>query len=231
MISIRKASDRGQTQTHWLQSWHTFSFGEYYDTSHMGFAQLRVINEDTVQPGQGFGTHSHRNMEIVTVVISGALEHKDSLGTGSVIKPGEVQRMTAGSGVSHSEFNHSNTDLVHFLQIWILPRSTELQPSYEQKTISMQLDDWVLIGSANGRNGSVTIHQDVDLWRAKISKGFEIHFPLTLNHHAWCQVISGSLTLNGILLSAGDGAAISKETDLKLIASGEADCLLFDLYE
>jgi redox-sensitive bicupin YhaK (pirin superfamily) len=231
MIEVRRAEDRGVANLGWLNSRHTFSFGEYYDSKHMGFGALRVINEDRVQPGQGFGTHGHRDMEIISYVLDGALEHKDSIGTGSVIRPGEVQRMSAGTGIRHSEFNHSNSDIVHFLQIWILPERTGLEPSYEQRPVPPP-DDYSrlsLIGSRDGQAGSVTIHQDVNLYTALLDDGEEVKHTLARGRAAWLQVIRGSITVNGKTLAAGDGAAITDERAILIQATQPAELLLFDL--
>jgi quercetin 2,3-dioxygenase len=231
MIAVRKAADRGRAQHGWLESYHTFSFADYYDEHFMGFRQLRVINEDRVQPGEGFGTHSHRDMEIITCVLEGALAHKDSMGTSSVIHPGEVQRMSAGRGVSHSEFNHSRTELVHFLQIWIMPAQNGIQPSYEQRAFpdSARLDQLRLVGSRDGRNGSLTIHQDIDLYATSLTAGAKVSHRLAANRHAWIQVTHGAVSLGDVSLAAGDGAAVSDETALVITATAAAELLLFDL--
>jgi len=231
MMKIRRARERGHAQHGWLESYHTFSFADYHDPTFMGFRALRVINEDRVQPGQGFGTHAHRDMEIVTYVIDGALEHKDSLGTGSVIRPGDVQRMSAGTGVTHSEFNNSRAELVHFLQIWILPEKNGLPPSYEQRTFaeSERADELRLFASSDAREGSVKIHQDVDLYGAVLSSGAALEHALRAGRYAWLQVASGSLSANDQLLSAGDGAAFSDESRVTLVAHESAEILLFDL--
>lgn len=232
MITIRSAQDRGVANFGWLDSRHTFSFGNYYDPNHMGFASLRVINEDKVTPGQGFGTHGHRDMEIVSYVISGALEHKDSIGTGSVIRPGDVQRMSAGTGIRHSEFNASDTNPVHFLQIWILPERGGIEPSYEQKTFSEaeKRSQLRLVGSRDGRDGSITIHQDVDLYASLLRDGETVNHSLQAGRVAWLQVVQGAVQLNDRLLSAGDGAAISEETMIALRgAADDAEVLLFDM--
>ena len=231
MITIRSAQDRGAVNLGWLDTRHTFSFGEYYDPGHMGFASLRVINEDKVIPSQGFPTHSHRDMEIITYVLEGALEHKDSIGTGSIIRPGEVQRMSAGTGIRHSEYNASKTDLVHLLQIWILPDQNGIEPSYEQKSfeISQSQNQLKLVGSRDGREGSVTIHQNVNLYAATLQSENTIIHTLTPGRVGWLQVARGAVTLNGQLLTAGDGAAIAEELDLKLQGTQDAEILLFDI--
>jgi redox-sensitive bicupin YhaK (pirin superfamily) len=231
MIQIRKSSDRGHFDHGWLNTYHTFSFSDYYDPKWMGFRTLRVINEDWVQPGEGFPTHPHRDMEIITYVLKGALEHKDSMGTGSVIVPGEVQRMSAGKGVTHSEYNHSKAEPVHLLQIWIHTEKKGIDPSYEQKSFS---DDEKqgrlrLIASHNGREGSVTIHQDTDLYATILKEGQKVEHPLKPGRHAWIQVARGEVLLNGEKLSAGDGAAISEEMAVKIQGEKEAEVLVFDL--
>jgi len=232
MITVRPASDRGAANFGWLDSRHTFSFGNYYDPSHMGFASLRVINEDKVTPGQGFGTHGHRDMEIVTYVLDGALEHKDSLGTGSVIRPGDVQRMSAGTGIRHSEFNASNTDPVHFLQIWIMPEAEGIDPGYEQISIAPETKQGQLrlVGSRDGRDGSVTIHQDVSLYATTLSEGDRVEHTLTPGRVAWVQVARGAADLNGHALTAGDGAAVSALDRLNLTGTAAgAEVLVFDM--
>ncbi|HYD47856.1 MAG TPA: pirin family protein [Terriglobales bacterium] len=231
MIQIRRAHDRGHAQHGWLESYHTFSFADYHDPRYMGFRQLRVINEDRVQPGQGFGTHSHRDMEILSYVLSGALEHKDSMGTGSVIRPGEIQKMSAGSGVSHSEFNSSDQELVHFLQIWILPERNGLPPSYEQRAFSAaeRQDQLRLVASRAGRDGSVHINQDVDVYSSLIGPGMAVQLPLRPGRHAWVQIARGELEIGGVTVAAGDGVAISGEDQVRMLARRDAEVLLFDL--
>jgi quercetin 2,3-dioxygenase len=231
MITLRNAHERGHAQHGWLESYHTFSFADYYDPRHMGFRTLRVINEDRVQPGKGFSTHPHSDMEIISYVLEGALEHKDSLGTGSVISPGEVQRMSAGTGVTHSEFNHSCRELVHFLQIWILPERHRLPPSYEQRAFPAEEKQGKLrlVASRDGREGSVTIHQAVDLYTSVLAPGEVVTHLLTPDRHAWIQVARGAIMLNGTALSAGDGAAVSEETQLTVTATDQAEVLVFDL--
>jgi len=234
MIRLRRSDERGLARHGWLESRHTFSFAEYHDPRQMGFRSLRVINEDRVQPGRGFGTHSHRDMEIVTVVLEGALEHADSLGTRSVIRPDEVQRMSAGTGVSHSEYNASQQEPVHFLQIWILPERTGLAPGYEQRAFPREdrVGRWQLVVSRDGREGSVVVHQDATLLRAELAVGAKLVHPLATGRHAWLQVTRGSVVLDGETLAAGDGAAFSQESRVEL-AGGAADppgdVLLFDL--
>lgn len=231
MIAIRQANDRGVASFGWLESRHTFSFGHYYDPQFMGFGPLRVINEDKVKPGQGFGTHGHSDMEIISYVLDGALEHKDSLGTGSIIRPGDVQRMTAGTGVRHSEYNASSTDPVHFLQIWILPERDGLEPSYEQKAFSAEekRGQLRLVGSRDGRDGSVTIHQDVNLYSALLDSAEVITYELDEDRKGWVQVAQGSLELNGEVLSAGDGVAVSGPSPLEFKGLDNAEILLFDM--
>jgi redox-sensitive bicupin YhaK (pirin superfamily) len=230
-MSIRRSEDRGPTQIDWLDSRHSFSFGEYYDPRFMGFRALRVINEDRVAAAAGFPTHGHRDMEIVSYVLEGALEHRDSLGSGSTIRPGDVQRMSAGSGIRHSEFNASKNDPVHFLQIWIEPRTKNLPPSYEQKAFALEESAGTLrlIASPDGRNGSVTIHQDASIYAARLAPGQRIDFVPTQNRHLWLQVARGSVALLGKTLDAGDGAAISDERSVAIEATADAEVLLFDL--
>ena len=231
MIIIRLAQARGAVNIGWLDSRHTFSFGEYYDPSHMGFATLRVINEDKVTPGKGFPTHAHRDMEIITYVLEGALEHKDSIGTGSIIRPGDVQRMSAGTGIRHSEFNASNIEPVHFLQIWMLPEQTGIEPSYEQKNFAEaeKHGNLRLVGSRDGRDRSITIHQNVDLYATVLEKGEAVSHALAENRVGWLQVARGAVQLNDRTLSAGDGAAIAQESVLRLQAIAPAEVLLFDM--
>lgn len=231
MIQIRKSGERGHFNHGWLDTFHTFSFSDYHDPRHMGFRTLRVMNEDRVAPGQGFGMHGHRDMEILTCVLSGALEHKDSLGNGEVLRPGEFQRMSAGSGIRHSEFNPSSTEPVHLYQIWILPESRGLTPSYEQK----RFDDlpgsgaWRLVASADAREGSLRISQDARVFRAVLPAGGSSSYEIRPDRHAWLQVMGGRVTLGGHTLTAGDGAALSDEQKLELAAVETADLLLFDL--
>ncbi|MBD2075418.1 pirin family protein [Phormidium sp. FACHB-592] len=232
MITIRPAQDRGAANFGWLDSRHTFSFGEYYDPKHMGFADLRVINEDKVAPGQGFSTHGHRDMEIISYVLEGALEHKDSIGTGSVIRPGDVQRMSAGTGIQHSEYNASKTEPVHFLQIWILPEQKGIKPGYEQKTFTEaeKRGKLRLVGSHDGRDDSITIHQNVDLYAAALQEGDTVIHPFAQRRVAWLQVARGAVQLNDQILTAGDGAAITQEAQITLEgASNDSEVLLFDM--
>jgi redox-sensitive bicupin YhaK (pirin superfamily) len=229
MITVRKAADRGHFDHGWLNTYHTFSFAEYYDPAHMGFGALRVINEDRVQPGRGFGTHAHEDMEIITYVLDGALEHKDSMGNGSIIHPGEVQRMSAGTGVTHSEYNHSKTESVHFLQIWILPERPGLPPGYEQRVIPPETLESRLALIAAPRGGIVKVHQDVGLYAAALAAGQTVTHTLQPGRQAWLQVVRGSVTLNGQALQPSDGAAVTQESRLEIVAAGEAEVLLFDL--
>jgi len=231
MLTVRRSADRGTADFGWLHSRHTFSFGDYFDPAQMGFGSLRVINEDRVAPGQGFGTHGHRDMEIISYVIDGALEHKDSIGTGSVIRPGEIQVMSAGTGIHHSEFNHSKTEAVHFLQIWIVPDRSGIAPRYEQKRFPAADGPGRLrlIGSADGRDGSVVIHQDVRLFTSLPNAGDQVTHTLSPDRKAWLQVVRGAVQVNGTPLSAGDGAAIERETAVNIAAQTDAQYLLIDL--
>ena len=231
MITIRKSEERGHFSHGWLDTYHSFSFDQYYDPAHMHFRSLRVINEDRVRPGQGFPTHSHRDMEIITYILSGALEHRDSMGNGSVIRPGDVQRMSAGTGVSHSEFNPSDTESVHLLQIWILPEARGQAPSYEEKAFPQdeRRGRLRLVASEDGRAGSVTIHQDARLYGAILDAGLVVEHTLGANRYAWLQVARGAVKLNEFDLKQGDGAAVNNETDLRMVAQEAAEILLFDL--
>lgn len=231
MIQIRKSADRGHFDHGWLETYHTFSFADYHDPKWMGFRTLRVINEDFVQPGEGFPTHAHRDMEIVTYVLEGALQHKDSMGNGSVIVPGEVQRMSAGKGVTHSEYNRSKTDPVHLLQIWILTEKKGLEPGYEQKAFpeEQKRGRLCLIASHDGRDGSVIIHQDTDLFATILGQGAKVEHPLKPGRHAWVQVARGEAVANGYKLEAGDGAALSEETPVEIVGRRDAEVLVFDL--
>jgi len=232
MITVRPAAERGTDNLGWLDSRHTFSFGHYYDAKHMGFGPLRVINEDRVRPGAGFETHGHRDMEIISYVLEGALEHKDSIGTGSVIRPGDVQVMSAGTGIRHSEFNHSQTEPVHFLQIWVLPDREGLPPRYDQKTFpqSGKNDQLRLVGSPDGRDGSIVIHQDVEIYDALVSRGNIVKHELKLGRRSWVQVVRGSVEVNGNGAGAGDGVALAEEASLTITSSEDgSEILLFDL--
>lgn len=230
MITLRASSDRGHANHGWLDTYHTFSFANYYDPKYMGFRALRVINEDWVQPERGFGTHGHRDMEILTYVLEGALEHKDSLGNGAVITPGEVQRMSAGTGIMHSEFNPSASEPVHLLQIWILPTKLGLEPSYEQRTFPLeQREGLQLIAAKDGRDGAVTIHSDVDLYRGVLRRGDRVSYQLQPKRYGWLQVATGEADLNGYNLKAGDGVALSEAESLLISTDTGAEILLFDL--
>lgn len=231
MIQLRAKDERGHADHGWLDTWHTFSFADYHDPAHMGFRALRVINEDRVQAGQGFGTHPHRDMEIVTYVLQGALEHRDSMGNGSVMRPHDVQRMSAGTGVTHSEFNHSRAEPVHLLQIWLLPERRGIEPGYEQRRFEPEekRGRWRLIGSRDGREGSVTIHQDVDLWAAILEPGRELLYRPRAGRHLWLQVARGRVRTGERQLEAGDGLALSGAEELRLVGVEEAELLLFDL--
>jgi quercetin 2,3-dioxygenase len=231
MITVRKSEARGHANHGWLDSYHTFSFANYYDPNQMNFRSLRVINEDVINPGKGFGTHGHRDMEIITYVLEGALEHKDSLGTGAVIKPGEVQRMSAGTGIQHSEFNHSQTDPVHLLQIWLLPDTNGLPPSYEQRDFPLaeRHGKLRLVAARDAREGAVKVHQDVDLYAAILDENSRVSHALQVNRHAWVQVARGAVLLNSLALEKGDGATVSDESELVIEVTEDAEILLFDL--
>ena len=232
MINVRHAGERGRADFGWLDSRHTFSFGDYHDPRHMGFGALRVINEDRVKPGQGFGTHGHRDMEILSYVLEGALEHKDSIGTGSVIRPGDVQIMSAGTGIRHSEFNPSQTEPVHFLQIWVIPGREGITPRYEQKTFSdaRKRARLLTVGSPDGRDGSVVIHQDVELMASILAAGETVSRRLQAGRKAWLQIVRGAVDVNGLGLVAGDGAALEGEPGLEITGTGSStELLLFDL--
>lgn len=230
-LKVRKSEERGRANFGWLDSKHSFSFGHYHDPKHMGFGPLRVINDDRVAPGGGFPTHPHSDMEIISYVLEGALEHKDSLGTGSVIRPGDVQRMSAGSGIRHSEFNASKTDPVHFLQIWIIPEKKGIAPGYEQKAFpdAEKRGRLRLIGSRDGRDGSVAIRQDVDLYATLLVNGDEVEHTIGPGRGGWVQVARGSVSLNGETLREGDGVAVSTSGNLRIAGLGEAEVLLFDM--
>jgi quercetin 2,3-dioxygenase len=231
MIIVRRGNERGMTRSNWLDSRHTFSFGDYYDPKHMGFSHLRVINEDRVIPGAGFPTHSHRDMEIITYVLEGALAHNDSTGMSSVIRVGDVQRMSAGTGISHSEYNASKTEPVHFLQIWITPNESGLQPGYEQRSFDLgkKSGNRVLVAAPDARDGAVKLHQNAELWVADLPKGGELAFPLKARRCAWLQVVRGKVAVNGATLDAGDGAGINDETVVGVKAIEQSEILLFDL--
>jgi quercetin 2,3-dioxygenase len=231
MITVRKSEDRGHFDLGWLDTYHTFSFDQYYDPAHTHFRSLRVINEDRVEPGHGFPTHSHRDMEIITYILSGALEHRDSMGNGSVIRPGDVQRMSAGTGVSHSEANPSDSEQVHLLQIWILPQIHGLPPGYEEKHFSdeKRRGRLRLIASSDGRQGSVKIHQDARLYATVLDAGQTVVQALAENRYAWLQIARGTVRLNQVELKQGDGAAVGGERELTIDAHDQAEILLFDL--
>lgn len=231
MITLRHRDERGVSRLGWLDSRHTFSFDHYYDPRHMGFRSLRVINDDRITPGAGFPTHGHRDMEIVSYVLAGALDHKDSMGTGSTIAAGDVQRMSAGTGVMHSEFNHSQSEPGHFLQIWILPERKGLVPGYEQRTFSTQekRGRLRLVASRDGRDGSVTIHQDADLYATVLEPGEGATHALRQGRAAWVQVARGKVVMNGTALEAGDGASVTGESTLEIEGKEAAEVLLFDL--
>ena len=231
MITIRKAEERGHFDFGWLNTYHSFSFGDYYDPKHIRFRTLRVINEDFVQAGHGFPTHGHRDMEIVTYILQGALEHRDSMGTGSIIRRGDAQRMSAGTGVTHSETNPSPDEPVHLLQIWILPSEQDMQPEYEEKKFSDEdkRNKLRLIVSPDGSDGSVKIHQDAKIYASLLDNRQEVVHSLASGRSAWLQVAAGSVTLNDVALKRGDGAAVSQESNLRITAQEPAEVLLFDL--
>jgi redox-sensitive bicupin YhaK (pirin superfamily) len=231
MLQVRRSADRGHFNHGWLDTYHTFSFADYHDPAHMGFRALRVINEDRVAPGQGFGMHGHRDMEIVTIVHEGALEHRDSLGNGEVLRPGEFQRMSAGTGIRHSEFNPSAAEPVHLYQIWLLPERAGLAPSYEQKPIppSGEPGRLRLVAAPGGAGGALTIHQDARVYLGPVNPGDAVTHPIAAGRHAWLQVLRGDVTVNGVALTAGDGVAVSDERELRVAATRPAEVLLFDL--
>ena len=231
MLTIRKSADRGFANHGWLESWHTFSFAGYFDRNHMNFQALRVINEDIIAPAKGFATHPHDNMEIVTYIISGALAHKDSMGNGSVIRPGEIQRMTAGTGITHSEFNPSGSEPCHLLQIWIMPREKGLEPGYEQSgfTARQKLNVPCLIASHDARKASVKIHQDADIYTCRLDEGATLDMPVKPRRAMWLQLIEGEITINGADLTTGDAAALRDVTSISTTAASPAHFLLFDL--
>lgn len=231
MIQVRKAHERGHANHGWLDTYHTFSFADYRDLAHMSFRSLRVMNEDRVQPGQGFGMHAHRDMEIITYVLEGALEHKDSMGNGEVLRPGELQRMSAGTGIEHSEFNPSPTEPVHLYQIWLFPDRRGYSPSYEQTAFAddEKRGQFRLVASSDGRQGSLTIHQDAQVYLSLLDHGQQIRHELQPGRHAWLQVLRGTVELQGHSLSAGDGAAVSEEPGLSIEAAEPSAVMLFDL--
>ena len=231
MITLRPNEERGGADHGWLKTRHTFSFNTYHDPKHVHFRSLRVINEDWVASGQGFGTHPHDNMEIITYVLEGALEHKDSLGTGSIIRPGDAQRMSAGTGILHSEFNHSKTEDVHLLQIWIMPNQRNVAPGYEQKTFpaSEKQGKLRVIAAPDGRDGAVSIHADANLYVSLLKPGEKVQHTLAAGRSAWLQVAKGEVELNGHAMKQGDGAAVSDESKLEIASGTDAEILLFDL--
>jgi redox-sensitive bicupin YhaK (pirin superfamily) len=230
MLEIRSSKDRGHANHGWLDTWYTFSFADYHDPAHLGFRALRVVNEDTIGPGGAFGTHAHRDMEILSYVLTGELAHKDSLGSGGVLKHGEVQFMSAGTGIRHSEANPSSESATHMLQIWLLPNQTGLEPNYEQKSfpINRQPDQLHLIASRNGREGSFQIHSDAEMYAGKLLKGTEFRQVLSARN-GWVQVASGEIAVNGRALCAGDGVAITDEDSIRIGAAKDSEILLFDL--
>lgn len=231
MIKIRRANDRGHADHGWLNTYHTFSFALYQDRQHMGFRSLRVMNEDRVSPGKGFGTHQHNNMEIVSYVLEGAIEHKDSMGNGEVLKPGEFQRISAGTGISHSEYNPSSSESMHFYQIWLIPTQRDIQPSYEQKAFekSQRLNQLQLVASPDGQSNSLTIHTDAKIYLLDLDGSQAVEMPLANQRHCWAQVLRGTVELNGESLEASDGAAISDEPSIQLKSNGTSELMVFDL--
>jgi len=231
MIRVRRSQDRGHANHGWLESYHTFSFATYQDPKHTRFRTLRVMNEDFIAPGQGFGTHPHENMEIVTYVLEGALEHKDSMGNGEVLRPGEFQRMSAGTGITHSEFNPSSTDPVHLYQIWLFPDRKGITPSYEQKRFpeAQRQNRWCLVASPDAEDEALKIHQDAKIYLANLDTGCKLTRPLNPDRYGWLQVLRGSIKLGDVNLTPGDGAAISDASELPLEAIESAELMLFDL--
>ena len=229
-MKIRRSHERGHANHGWLDSHHSFSFANYYDPEHMGFRALRVINDDRVLGGQGFGTHPHRDMEIISYVVDGELEHRDSMGNGSVIRPGDVQRMRAGTGVTHSEYNHSATDTVRFLQIWVVPDENGLQPGYEQKFFGDERRGTLrLVASPDGAEESVRIHQDVRMYASLLEDGDRVRHALRAGRHVWLQVVRGNLSVNGVELDEGDGVSFSEATDIVITSTSDSELILFDL--
>jgi hypothetical protein len=231
MIQIRRAEERGHADHGWLNAYHTFSFAGYHDPAYRGFRSLRVMNEDRVQPGRGFGTHPHHDMEIVTYVLEGALEHKDSMDNGEVLRPGEFQRMSAGTGITHSEFNPSQTEPVHLYQIWLLPERKGIEPSYEQKRFddAGMTNQLRLVASPDAAEGSLKIHQNARIYLAKLADGTQISHTLTPGRHAWLQVLRGALAVNGLELKTSDGAAVSGESQISIVGNSQSELMLFDL--
>jgi len=231
MIQIRKAAERGIGDHGWLKSYHTLSFAGYRDPAHMGFRALRVMNEDRVAPGQGFGTHPHDNMEIISYVLNGALSHRDSMGNGEVLRPGEFQCISAGSGITHSEFNPSATEPVHFYQIWLLPNVRNTAPSYQQKSYAIQdkQERLCLVASEDGRDGSLVIKQDANVYLALLGRGQRLEYRVPVLRHVWMQLLNGRIELDGNILESGDGVSVSAETELVVVAMEESEFMLFDL--
>jgi quercetin 2,3-dioxygenase len=231
MINIRKANERGHADHGWLNSYHTFSFADYHDPEHLGFRSLRVMNEDRVAAGRGFGTHAHRDIEIVSYVLEGELEHRDSMGNGEILRPGEFQRITAGTGITHSEFNPSATNPTHFYQIWLLPERKGLPPSYEQKRFAPEgrLNQWQLVASRDGASGSLLIHQDGNIYLADLTAGNDLSHVIPAGRHAWLQVLRGSVRVNDHLLQTSDAIAVSDESSLAFRTETQAELMLFDL--
>ena len=232
MLEIRRANERGHVNHGWLDTYHTFSFASYRDPQHMGFRSLRVMNEDRVEPGQGFGTHGHQDMEIVTYVLEGALEHKDSIGNGEVLRPGEFQRMSAGTGITHSEFNPSGAEPVHLYQIWLLPEQKGIEPSYEQKRFAEEerRNRLRLVASPDAADGSLMIHQDARIYLSSLEEGKHVTHTIPSGRHAWLQVLRGAVSVNGHNLGASDGAAVSDQSELQVVATQPAEVMLFDLH-
>lgn len=231
MIAIKRSEDRGHLDHGWLDTYHSFSFGEYHDPRNMGYRSLRVINEDVVAPGQGFGTHPHRDMEIITYVLEGALEHRDSMGSHGVIRPGELQRMSAGTGVRHSEFNHSKTEPVHLLQIWIMPDTEGVKPSYEEKKIATEPGKLQLMAAKGASNGTASIHQDAKVYVAKLAQGQSVEHELASGRGAYVHIARGAAAVNGNQLKHGDAVAIEQEAKVRIVneSAEQAEVLLFDL--
>ena len=231
MITIRRADERGHADHGWLNSYHTFSFASYQDPQHMGFRSLRVMNEDRVAAGQGFGTHAHRDMEIVSYVLDGELEHKDSMGNGEVLRPGEFQRISAGTGITHSEFNPSTDKPTHFYQIWLLPERSGMEPGYQQKRFDSagRKDRFQLVASRDGAEGSLLIHQDANVYLADLTSGHDLTYGIPTGRHVWLQVLRGSVSVNGQSLQTSDAVAVSHEQTLLLRADDHAEVMLFDL--
>lgn len=228
MLTFRPAGERGHTQEDWLESWHTFSFDRYYDGRHMGFGPIRVINEDTIAAGEGFGTHPHRDMEIITYVTAGQLQHKDSLGTGSIISAGEIQKMSAGTGIMHSEYNASKVNAVHLLQIWIVPNKMGIPPAYEQERFQLVSGEWKLLGAPDGA-GLVSIHQGVKLYALSAKPGASVSFAPAPNAALWIQIIKGNCTIAGTQLHQGDGLSITEMSRIAILAADQIELLLFEI--